>query len=33
MRTRIGTAAVVLVIGTAAWALAQREERPRSAGE
>jgi hypothetical protein len=27
MRTRIGTAAV-LVIGTAAWALAQREERP-----
>src|SRR4051794_38485528 len=28
MRTRIGAAAVVLVIGTAAWALAQREEPP-----
>jgi hypothetical protein len=32
MRTRIATAAVVLVIGTAAWALAQREERPRPRG-
>ena len=27
MRTRIGAAVAVLVIGTAAWALAQREER------
>ena len=32
MRMRIGTAAVVLVIGTAAWALAQREERPTFPG-
>jgi hypothetical protein len=32
MRTRIGAAAAVLVISTAAWALAQREERPRPQG-